>query len=77
MPPSAQLNANGKRNWDSNGVTKSGVEKDSGYKWEREEDAPGYAWMNIKTSEEASRAWAQVVEKDRRIGNKYGDVLLK
>ena len=43
----------------------------------REEDAPGYTWMNQKAREEASRAWSQVVEKDRRIGNTYGDVLLK
>ena len=75
MPPSANLNANGKRNWDNNAVEKAGVEKDSGYTWDKEEDAPGYAWANTKAREEASRAWASVVEKDRKIGNKYGDVL--
>jgi hypothetical protein len=77
MPPSDKLNTNGKRNWDSNGLIKAGEEKDSGYKWEREEDGPGYSWMNTKAREEAQRAWVQVVEKDRRVGNKYGDVLLK
>ena len=29
-----------------------------------------------KTREDHSKAWSQVVEKDRKIGNKYGDVLL-
>jgi hypothetical protein len=77
MPPSAALNANGKRNWNENAVPveKAGVEKESGYTWEKEEDAPGYAWANTKAREEAARAWATVAEKERKIGNKYGDVL--
>ena len=71
MPPSTSLNANGKRSWESNGH-----DADTGYKWEREEDAPGWAWLNQKAREDHSKAWSQVVEKDRKIGNKYGDVLL-
>ena len=77
MPPSASLNANGKRGWDNNGVLKAGADKGSGYKWEKEEDAPGWAWQNPKAREEYTRAWGQVVEKDRKIGTKYGDLLLK
>lgn len=77
MPPSANLNTNGKRGFDSNGTTKAGVDKDSGYTWEREEEAPGWSWQNTKARDEQNRAWANVLEKDRRIGNKYGDLLLK
>ena len=77
MPPSANLNANGKREWNNNGIEKAGVEKESGYSWEKEEDAPGYSWNNGKAREEAQRAWQGVLEKERRVGNKYGDVLLK
>ncbi|KIW06902.1 uncharacterized protein PV09_02572 [Verruconis gallopava] len=79
MPPSAQLNANGKRNWESNGASadKKSEDNDGEYKWEREEDAPGFTWLNTKAKEDAQRAWAQVMEKERKIGNKYGDVLLK
>lgn len=77
MPPSEQINANGKRIWDTATTEKSGVEKETGYKWEREEDAPGYAWLNPKAREEAARASTQVVERERRVGNRYGDVLLK
>jgi hypothetical protein len=84
MPPSANLNANGKRSWGENsnaapaaGVEggKGGTEKESGYTWEKEEDAPGYSWANTKAREEAARAWGTVVDKERKIGNKYGDVL--
>lgn len=46
------------------------------YKWEREEDAPGYAWTNSKARDDFARVWAGVVDKERGIGNKYGDVLL-
>ena len=57
-------------------ASRGGVEKDTGYKWDKEEDAPGYSWTNSKAREETARSWAQVVDKDRRVGNKYGDVLL-
>lgn len=78
MPPSEKLNANGKRNWETNSnLEKAGADKESGYKWEREEEAPGWAWNNQKAREDYSRAWAQVVEKDRKVGHKYGDMLLK
>ena len=88
MPPSANLNANGKRNWENNNNgakgdastaqgAGGGVEKESGYRWEKEEDAPGFAWNNHKAREEAQRAWTGVVAQERQIGNRYGDVLLK
>ena len=36
----------------------------SGYTWGREEDAPGYAWMNKKALDEFHRAWDSLVHKD-------------
>ena len=67
------LNANGKRTLDEPPKMKG---EEGGYQWDKEEDAPGYSWQNSKAREEAARAWQGVQEKDRRIGNKYGDVLL-
>lgn len=43
----------------------------AGYTWTKPEDAPGYAWQNRKSQEEANRAYEQgVVHKDRSIGSK-------
>lgn len=36
----------------------------SGYTWSREEDAPGYAWLNKKAMDEAHRAWDSLVHKE-------------
>ncbi|KAF1357027.1 hypothetical protein BDV97DRAFT_23813 [Delphinella strobiligena] len=50
------------------------VHQPSGYSWTKPEDAPGYSWQNRKAQEEASRAWEQgIVNKDRSVGNRYGD----
>lgn len=38
----------------------------SGYRWSREEDAPGYRWKNKKATEEAARAWDSLVGKEQR-----------
>ena len=43
------------------------MHKASGYAWEREEDAPGYAWKSKRAREEASRAWDSILEKDKMI----------
>ncbi|THY10726.1 hypothetical protein D6D01_09185 [Aureobasidium pullulans] len=43
------------------------------YQWTQAEDAPGYAWKNKKAQDECSRAWDTLVDKNRSIGNKYGD----
>lgn len=65
------LNENGKRVAArvemGNGVSKAHVHKPSGYTWDREEDAPGYAWKNKKAHEDFNRAWDNVVGKDQMI----------
>jgi hypothetical protein len=83
MPPSATVNANGKRKWETNGnggASKGltlaqadgpamimGKDSGSGYTWNREEDAPGHAWNNHKAKEDASREFSRFMDKDRMI----------
>jgi hypothetical protein len=77
MAPSQALNANGKRSWKENGgkvVKGEGkeegtvhVQQETGYTWKRDEDAPGWAWMNVKAREEAQRAYGQIVDKERML----------
>ncbi|KAF2094855.1 hypothetical protein NA57DRAFT_45542 [Rhizodiscina lignyota] len=68
------LNENGKRvaarSEMGNGASKVQVHKQSGYMWEREEDAPGYAWKNKKAQEDFHRSWENIVGKDHMIGSK-------
>lgn len=87
MPPSATVNANGKRKWATNGndsvgqgpasaqdgssAMVMGRDAGSGYTWTREEDAPGYAWNNHKAKEEASREFSRFVDKDRMIKGEF------
>jgi hypothetical protein len=85
MAPSQALNANGKRSWKENGgkggskgEAKPGgaqgeqhVQQETGYTWTRDEDAPGYAWMNVKAREDAQRAYSQIVDKDRMIKSEF------
>lgn len=40
------------------------VHERSGYRWDREEDAPGYAWLNKKAVEEYSRALDGMVGRE-------------
>jgi hypothetical protein len=47
------------------------VQQETGYSWKKDEDAPGYAWMNPKAREEAQRAFAQVVDKERMIRSEF------
>ncbi|KAF2422368.1 hypothetical protein EJ08DRAFT_653157 [Tothia fuscella] len=91
MPPSTNLNANGKRNWgvkDGRKINGSGnagngkgqgqgnhVDRETGYEWSSEQDAPGFAWQSKSGKDEYSRAWSAVAEKDRMIKTRYGDVL--
>ena len=42
------------------------VHPQTGYKWQKEEDAPGYKWKNKKALEEAARAWEMLVGKERK-----------
>lgn len=41
----------------------------SGYSWTQPEDAPGYAWRNKRAVEDAERAWATVLDKDKRVAS--------
>jgi len=47
------------------------VYKSTGYKWTRDEDAPGYGWKNKKAMDDYSRATEQLVDRDRVIGREY------
>lgn len=73
------LNENGKRSLTIGGGGAKGTQSSqkSGYQyqWEKDEDSPGYAWKNKRATEDANRSWDNVVERDRMIGNRYGDVL--
>ncbi|KAL9092280.1 MAG: hypothetical protein Q9165_004454 [Trypethelium subeluteriae] len=53
------------------------VHEPTGYQWVRPEDEPGYAWKNRKAQEEALKALDQVVDKERMIGAKFGDLLME
>ncbi|QDS74247.1 hypothetical protein FKW77_002953 [Venturia effusa] len=54
-----------------------GRDPNSGYTWTREEDAPGHSWNNQKAKEEANREFSRLVDKDRMVKDRYGDVLGK
>lgn len=73
----AGLNENGKRSLAVGNADGKGLQThaSSGYQWEKDEDAPGYAWKNKRAADDANRAWDTVVEKDKMIGTRYGDVL--
>jgi hypothetical protein len=47
------------------------VQQETGYTWTRDEDAPGYAWMNAKSREDAQRAYGQIVDKERMIKSMF------
>ena len=53
------------------------VHEPTGYQWVRPEDEPGYTWRNRKAQEEAMKALDQIVDKDKMIGARYGDLLLE
>lgn len=39
----------------------------SGYQYAKEEDAPGYTWLNNKARDEALRAWDGLQHKDAMV----------
>ncbi|KAF2234636.1 hypothetical protein EV356DRAFT_515020 [Viridothelium virens] len=53
------------------------VHEPTGYQWIRQEEEPGYAWKNRKAQEEAMKMLDQVVDKERMIGAKFGDLLME
>jgi hypothetical protein len=85
IPPAEMLNANGKRTLDvATGAPTPGTgpgsgkylgRHEGGYAWDREEDAPGYAWRNAKAQEEGQRALGQIVDLGVMIKGMYGDIL--
>ncbi len=85
MPPAEVLNANGKRTLDAaTATTTPGAgpasakylgRHEGGYAWDREEDAPGYAWRNAKAQEEGQRALGQIVDLGAMVKGMYGDIL--
>lgn len=46
------------------------IHKPSGYKYEREEDAPGYSWKSKRAFDEIQRSWDSVVQRDTYIGGR-------
>ncbi|KAL9052764.1 MAG: hypothetical protein Q9162_005184 [Coniocarpon cinnabarinum] len=48
----------------------------SGYQWEREEDAPGYAWKSKRAFDEIQRSYDSIVQRDNYVGARYGDPAL-
>ena len=85
MPPAEVLNANGKRTLDAaTGAATPGAgpalgkylgRHEGGYAWDREEDAPGFAWRNAKAQEEGQRALGQIVDLGVMVKGMYGDIL--
>ena len=53
------------------------VDESTGYQWIRPEDEPGYAWKNRKAQEEAVKALDQIVDKEKMVGARYGDLLME
>ena len=45
------------------------VHERSGYVWEREEDAPGYIWLNKKAQDEYHRAAEALVHREFMVGS--------
>lgn len=56
-------------------VVAASVHAASGYRWDREADAPGWAWKNKKSQEEWYKAEQSFVERDRMVKARYGDPL--
>ncbi|KAK8167093.1 hypothetical protein IWX90DRAFT_415426 [Phyllosticta citrichinensis] len=56
-------------------VVAPSVHAASGYRWEREADAPGWAWKNKKSQEDWYKAEESFVERDRMVKARYGDPL--
>lgn len=43
----------------------------SGYQWSRNEDEPGFAWINKKALDECARAYETLQHKDSYIGSEW------
>ncbi|KAF2739940.1 hypothetical protein EJ04DRAFT_572670 [Polyplosphaeria fusca] len=48
---------------------------ETGYRWSKQEDQPGYEWKNQRAREEEARALENIVDKKDQIRTRYGDPL--
>lgn len=53
------------------------VHQPTGYRWSKEEDAPGYLWKRKAAQRDAQTAWDGLLDKDRMVGTTYGDIGLE
>jgi hypothetical protein len=76
------LNANGKRalapataaaasTAGPSGQAPAYEDPETGYRWSSQEDQPGYAWLNNRAREEASRAIENIVDRNYMIRSMY------
>ncbi|KAH7559547.1 hypothetical protein BM1_04484 [Bipolaris maydis] len=57
------------------GTSGTHTDPETGYQWSRQEDQPGYEWMNTRAREEENRALDNIVDKGYMIKLRYGDPL--
>ncbi|KAH7095872.1 hypothetical protein FB567DRAFT_513620 [Paraphoma chrysanthemicola] len=74
---SSAVNANGKRplSLAQGGAVGAHTDPETGYAWNRQEDAPGFEWKNTRAREEESRALDAIVDQGAQIKLRYGDPL--
>ncbi|KAF4309162.1 hypothetical protein GTA08_BOTSDO03318 [Botryosphaeria dothidea] len=73
--PSGDASVEGMLDGGSGKRALSGVHAASGYRWEREAEAPGWSWKNKKAQEEWIKAEEGLVERERMVKDRYGDPL--
>lgn len=73
--PSGDASVEGMLDGGSGKRALSGVHAASGYRWEREAEAPGWSWKNKKAQEDWIKAEEGLVERERMVKGRYGDPL--
>jgi len=78
----AGVNANGKRPLSQAQAQAPAAASDAshhdpetGYRWSRAEDQPGFDWMNNRAREDEAKALDMILDLGRQIKTKYGDPL--
>ncbi|EOA82264.1 hypothetical protein ACJQWK_05538 [Exserohilum turcicum] len=79
------VNSNGKRPLSGGAMQSSATstvgasgthhDAETGYQWSKQEDQPGFEWMNTRAREEENRALDNIVDKGYMIKLRYGDPL--
>ncbi|KAG9186480.1 hypothetical protein G6011_09588 [Alternaria panax] len=79
------VNSNGKRPLSTGmaqAATSSGTggigthqDAETGYRWSKQEDQPGFEWKNTRAREEEARALDSIVDKGNMVRLRYGDPL--